>query len=29
MLQLWDGVRAKTLENKIKAVEEKINTCFM
>ena len=29
MLQLWDGVRAKTLENKIKAIDEKFNICFM
>ena len=28
MMQLWDGVRAKTFENKIKALDEKFNICF-
>jgi len=29
MLELWDKVRAKTLEKKIENADEKITKCFM
>lgn len=29
MLELWDGVRAKTFSDKLKVIDEKFNVCFM